>query len=164
VTAGVLASEGDVESLASRLRGLMASGVAGLSGTLSRLQQLGYTTSGYDNALTLDNPDALDNALANNLSSVQALFTTATTGVASRFSDYLDKITGDGGWLETRQGTLTKQSADIDRQIELMEKRIESDRERMLAAFMAMEQAQQRINTQLQYLTQQFNSTKSSSS
>jgi flagellar hook-associated protein 2 len=163
VTAGLLAGERDVNSLAARLRSLAASSVSGLSGAISRLSQLGYKTSGYDNQLTLDNADALDSALTNNLADVKALFTTATTGIAPRFTEYLDNITGDEGWIAVHQDTLTKQSADIDRQIEAMERRIASDRERMLAAFMAMEQAQQRINAQMEYLTRQFNNNSSNS-
>ena len=55
-----------------------------------------------------------------------------------------------------RQDRLSKQSAGIDTQISDQEKQVQANRQRLIDGFIAMETAQQRINQQLQYLSQRF--------
>lgn len=161
VTAGVLAGDRDVNDVASQLRSLVFSEVSGLSGTLSRLSALGYDTNGADDLLTLKDPDTLDQVLANDLARVKDLFTDEEDGIAIRLDEYLESVAGDEGSLIEHQDLLSEQSADIDGQIEELERIVQSNRERMIESFVAMEQAQAQINQQLQFLMQRFGSSAS---
>lgn len=158
VTAGILASDGDANEIARKLRTLATSSLSGLSGTIIRLEQLGYTSSGDNDSLTLTNGTALDNALSQNLSAVKDFFTNESDGFIKYFNDYLDKLIGDDGSLLNKDLSLTNQVKSIDDQISSMERIVQQTREQMIASFTAMEQAQSRINQQLQYLLQQFGS------
>jgi len=156
VTAGILAADGDANDISTTLRRTVFSQVSGLSGTLKHLADLGIQTSGNDNSLTLSDSTKLDDALTNNLTSVQELFSDSTHGIATNLASYLDHAIGDSGTIVSKQDGLTKQVANIDTQVADMEKLVQADRTRMLAAFTAMETAQQQTNQQLAYLTKNF--------
>ncbi len=158
VTAGTLANEGDADDIASSLRNLAFSTITGLSGALDHLSDLGIQTSGDDNKLTLDDTEALDSALGNNLSSVRQLFADETNGLGKRLADFLDKTIGDDGTLVAHQTTLTNQSSSITTQIAELERIVQANKEEMTAKFVAMETAQANLNQQLQYLLKQFSS------
>ncbi len=156
VTAGTLADEQEVSKISSQMRSLVYSSVSGLSGVIKQLEQLGYVTNGTDDSLTLDDSTMLDDALADNLSEVKALFSDETDGIATRFSAYLEKVTEDGGLIDVRQDTLTKQMADLDDQIAAQEVLVQAYHDRLVESFTAMETAQSNINLQLSYLTKTF--------
>lgn len=158
VTAGTLANEGDADEIASRLRSLTYSSLTGLSGVLDHLADLGIETSGDDNKLTLEDSEALDGALQDNLSSVRGLFADETNGLGKRLADFLDKTIGDDGTLVAHQTTLTKQATDITTQMAELERMVQASKEQMTARFVAMETAQANLNQQLSYLLQQFSS------
>lgn len=156
VTLGVLAGDGYAEEAASRLRAILNGQVSGLSGTIWRLEQLGYTANGYDNNLALTDSEALDDALANNLSGVADLFTHEDTGLLAQLQSYLEGVIGDEGSLVTRQETVTEQVADLDEQIAAQERYVQSQREQMIQRFVVMERTQAQLNQQLQFLSQRL--------
>lgn len=156
VTAGVLAGESDANEIASRLRNLVYQQVSGFAPVADHLADLGITTSGEDNQLRLSDEAALDNLLRNDPGAVQRLLTDESRGVAVRLQAYVDRLVGDDGTLIQKQTTLARQSSDIDAQIEEMERLVQANRQRMIEAFTAMEQAQAQINQQLQYLLRTF--------
>ncbi|MFZ2641261.1 MAG: flagellar filament capping protein FliD [Verrucomicrobiia bacterium] len=156
VTAGTLADEQEVSKISSQLRNAIYSSVSGLSGVIKQLEQLGYVTNGTDDSLSLDDSTKLDDALADNLSDVRALFSDTTNGLATRLSTYLEQVTDDGGLIDVRQDTLTKQMAGLDEQIAAQEVLVQAYHDRLVASFTAMETAQSNINQQLQYLTRTF--------
>lgn len=157
VTAGTLAGQSDANEMASRLRSLAFGTVSGLTGSLDRLSRLGIDTNGDNNNLTLEDAEALDDALLNSLDGVATLFTHATTGVAARLNTYLEDTAGDDGALETRIDGLGRQSSNIDQQITDMERLVQASRQRMIESFVKMEEAQAQINQQLQYLQRNLN-------
>ena len=159
VTAGILAGEGDPHEIASTLRKLSFGQVSGLTGALKSLADLGISTNGNDNNLSLTDETKLDAALANNLTGAQDLFTNDTAGLAVSLNSYLDKTIGDSGTLPTKQSNLTKQAADIDTQIADLERVVQADSQRMTDQFIAMEAAQAQLNQQLQYLQRSFGNT-----
>ncbi|MEN9603022.1 MAG: hypothetical protein RIS56_2628, partial [Verrucomicrobiota bacterium] len=57
------------------------------------------------------------------------------------------------------QDALTKQSSAIDTQVTDLEKRVQSNRQRLIDSFVQMETAQQTINQQLKFLQQRFGGT-----
>ena len=155
VTAGVLAADSDADEIATTLRRTTFSQVSGLSGVLDHLADLGITTSGDNNNLALSDESALDAALNDNLESLKQLFTDATGGIAVNLAAYLDRTIGDNGSLIAKQNGLTKQASDIDTQVAELEKIVQANRAQMLEQFTAMETAQQKVNQQLQFLSQQ---------
>lgn len=157
VTAGVLASEGDAEGIASTLRQLAYGAVSGLSGGLAHLEALGFKSNSEDDTLELDDGTMLDAALTDRLDDVEKLWLD-DDGIASRLTKYLDKVIGDDGSLQTKKDLLAKQSSGIDTQIEELERVVQANRDRLTNSFVAMERAQQNIKQQLQYLTQRFGS------
>lgn len=163
VTAGTLANSGDADDIATRLRRMVTGEVAGLTAVLNQLEDIGIISNGTDNSIKVDDETKLDNALANNLTTVKNLFADATTGLAAKLTKYLEDTIGDSGSLVTRQENITKQSAAIDTQIADLERIVLSNRDRMIASFVAMESAQAQINQQMQYLQNQFGGSSSSS-
>jgi flagellar hook-associated protein 2 len=156
VTAGVLADDSDSDLIGSTLRNSVFSTITGLSGTLNHLAKLGISTNGNDNTLTLDDSDQLDSVLSDDLEGVKQLFADSTNGLAVRLDAYLTKTVGDDGTLVAHQNSLTKQSSDIDQQIQDMERIISAHKDQMTESFVAMETAQAKLNQQLQFLNQQL--------
>lgn len=158
VTAGTLAGEGDAFSIASDLRRIVTSSLASLTGTVKRLEGIGISTNGDDNKLTLSDSEKLDDALTGNLNEVKSLFTHSTEGLAARLNSFLEKTVGDDGSLTKKQDNFDKQVASIDEQIAEQERRVQANRSQLITSFLAMEQAQQQINQQMQFLSQRFGS------
>lgn len=161
VTSGTLAGDQDTLNLNSRLRELMNSSVDGLSGTVKRLESLGFVSNGYDDSLSTSDLSGLDKALATNLSGLKDFFSNSSTGLAGKMDTFLTATIGDSGSLVTHQATLTKQSTDIDTQISDMEAQILIYQQQLNAGFVAMEVAQSKINQQLTYLAKTFGGTSS---
>ncbi|MBC8096271.1 MAG: flagellar filament capping protein FliD [Akkermansiaceae bacterium] len=156
VTAGVLAGESDADQIANSLRKTVFSTLAGMTGSLKHLADLGISTNGKDNNLTIENADTLDQALTTRLESVKEFFSDSTNGLATNLDAFLTRTVGEQGSLVAHQDSLSKQAGDIDKQILEMERLVQANKERMTASFVAMETAQARISQQLQYLTKQF--------
>ena len=164
VTAGLLAGDQDIESLNATLRNLMTGAVSSTSGSGVRLESLGFASNGTNDALSTADLSGLDSALAANLSGLKDLFTNSTNGLAVKLNSSLNNTIGENGSLVTHQTNLTKASTDIDTQISNMEKQVLVYQQSLTDEFVAMETAQAKINQQLQFLTQSFSSTSSSSS
>ena len=156
VTIGLLGNEPDASDIASRLRSQLNADVAGLFGTLRRLEGIGYVSNGNDNSLTLGDSAKLDSALANDLNGVKSLFTDSTHGLTTGLSSFLDKTIGDGGALNAHQDNITKQISAIDTQISDQERFVLSIKQKLTDSFVAMERAQARMTQQLAFLTKNF--------
>ena len=85
----------------------------------------------------------------------ELIFTQPDTGVATRMAAYLQKTIGEDGTLLKAQSELTRQSQNIDKQVTDLERWVVSYQQRLTASFVAMETAQQKINQQMQFLSQQ---------
>jgi len=94
--------------------------------------------------------------LRDNLGQVKTLFTLATYGIANNIYTYLDNVLDDEGSLATTQENMTDQAKDIDKQIADHERRVKSNREALIRSFVAMEEAQSKINQQMSYLASRF--------
>ena len=106
--------------------------------------------------MTLNDETALDDAIANHLSELKNLFNDSDKGIATQLNAYLEKMIGDDGAVIAKQDALTKQSSEIDTQVTDLEKRVQSNRQRLIDSFVQMETAQQTINQQLKFLQQRF--------
>ena len=157
VTLGVLAGESLVSmTITSDLRTNAIGDVTGLTGSITRLESIGYSTSGYSNQITLSDSAALDTALRENQGQVKSLFTTTTHGLAATMYTYLDTLLDDEGALETTQTNLTNQIKSIDEQIADHERRVQMNRETLIRGFVNMEQAQSKINNDMSFLMSRF--------
>lgn len=156
VSASALSGDRDAYDIAQKLRAAVFSEVSGVSGAIKHLSSLGYETSGNDNALKLADSTKLDSALESGLADVQSLFSTSGSGIAETLANYLDRTIGEEGSIVQKQDQLIKQSGALDAQITAQEKLVQQNRARLIAGFVAMEQAQANINQQLQYLTKRF--------
>ncbi len=157
VTLGVLAGESLVSmTITSDLRTKAIGDVTGLSGTITRLESIGYSTSGYSNQITLSDSATLDTALRENQGQVKSLFTTTTYGLATTMYTYLDTLLDDDGPLATTQTNLTNQIKSIDEQIADHERRVQMNRETLIRGFVNMEQAQSKINNDMSFLMSRF--------
>lgn len=158
VTRSTLAGDVDSNEIASKLRSIAFNQSTGLTGALNSLAKIGIDTSGDNDLLKLEDGTALDDAIANNLGGLKALFNDPTNGIATKLSTYLDKTIGESGSLITKQDALTKQSSEIDVQVTDLERRVQANRQRLIDSFVQMETAQQSLNQQLKFLQQRFGS------
>lgn len=161
VTAGTLAGEGDASGIAADLRRFVTASLSSATGTIKRLEGLGITTNGDDNKLALSDSTKLDAALSSNLNEVESLFTHSTEGLATKLTAYLERTVGDDGSLTKKQDNLDKQVSSIDDQITDQERQVQANRQQLITSFLAMEQAQQQINQQMQFLSQRFGASSS---
>ncbi len=157
VTLGVLAGESLVAmTITGDLRAAAIGDVTGLTGTITRLESVGYTSTGYSNQITLSDSSTLDTALRENLGQVKSLFTTTTHGLAESIYTYLDTLLDDDGSLATTQTNLTSQIKSIDQQIADHERRVQMNRDTLIRNFVNMEQAQSKINHDMSFLNSRF--------
>lgn len=158
ITAGVLAYDQTIFQLGSSLRSLLAPQLSGSpSSTIRGLSDLGYSTSGYSNEMTATNAASLTTALTSQLSEVQKFFSTTTTGLSDKITTFIKPMVDEiSGTLPQRQKGLTEQSSRLDDQLASMERRVLANRERLLAGFRAMEAAQAKSNSQIQFLNQKL--------
>lgn len=163
VTAALLADNREVQTWASELRSRAFSAVSGLSGTVSRLENLGIDFNSTDATLSIKDSAKMDAALTNNATSVAEFFTKDTTGFSAIFDDYLTDKLDTHGALQTQMDTLNKANTGIDAQIKTLNARLANQRELLTNAFIAMDNAKSLANQQQTTLDNMFNSTKSSS-
>jgi flagellar hook-associated protein 2 len=163
VTAGILTGDWQINDVASALRGKVAASLPGLSGTFTKLTDMGFDTNGTNNNLTLTDSGKLSDALASKLSAVKSFFTDSTNGLGTKLTSYLSGLIGDNGMLTSHQTALSDQSTAIDNQIAALERTITSDQQRMITQFTGMESAMARINQQQQFLTQNYGTSSGSS-
>lgn len=153
VTAGTLAGEREAYTISADLRRLVTTTLTAASGTIKRLENLGITTNGDNDQLSISDSEKLESALTTSLSEVRSLFMDEDEGLASTLEEYLEGTVGDEGILPEKQNNLDDQINDISEQITSLERQVQNNRQALIASFVAMEQAQQNINAQMQYLS-----------
>ncbi|MBE2212636.1 MAG: flagellar filament capping protein FliD [Opitutaceae bacterium] len=153
VTAGLMAGNREFTDIARQLRSQVFSAVGGASADMSRLESIGIDFEGTGSTLAVRDSAKLTDALTNDLSKVSALFTTSTTGISGRVDAYISRITLTGGQIDNQENSLEKQNTSLDKQIADLERRITAEQERLEASFIAMEEAQSKIQSQLSALS-----------
>jgi len=166
VTTSTLSGNQDVDRWASNLRSKVFGSISGLSGTVSRLADLGIDFNGSSSMLSVKDSTKLDNALANKPADVEAFFTNSTTGFASVMDTYLTSISGtDGtstGAVSKMSDQLLKSNLSIDTQIAQIQRQLESEKARLIAGFQAMQTAQQQAKSMIDTITNAFKTSSSS--
>jgi flagellar hook-associated protein 2 len=158
-TPGPLTGDLTASGIASSLRSMLSSVVSavGLPGSMNQLADLGITTNGQNNSVTLDS-SALTTALTNNINNIKTLFSDSSIGWSVQANTSLNNLIGDNGTLVNHQTTLTNKSNSINTQISTLETKITSDTAKWNSEFVAMEQAESQTNQELTYLSQQVSS------
>ena len=162
VTPGTLTGDMDAEGIADQLRQLTNASPPDMTGAVQSLNDLGITSNGTDNTLTVDST-TLDAALGSNLDAVQQLFTDPTSGLATTLNTYLTDTTGSDGVLASKESGFTQQKNNIATSITNLQNQISQNETKLQNEFVAMEAAISGINVQKQYLTDFFNEPASSS-
>lgn len=165
VTTALLASNREIQTWASTMRNKAFESISGLSGTISRLEHLGIDFTAGTSQLAIKDATKLDTALRDKPTEVESFFKTATTGFVAKFETYTTSIlgasgTGASGWLLSEKNLLTKGNTSIDTQIGNLQRRLDSEKARMEASFIAMERAQSQLQQMQQQLANMFASTK----
>ena len=161
VSTSTLTNTREVDNWASSLRSKAFAAVSGLSGTVSRLADLGIDFSGTSNQLNIRDSAKLNNALANNATDVAAFFSTAGTGFAASMDSYLNTLldsngSGSGGALMAIENTLTSQNSSVDVQIAQIQRQLAREKETLTASFQAMQAAQTQAKSMMDLLKNTF--------
>ncbi|HYC71888.1 MAG TPA: flagellar filament capping protein FliD [Opitutaceae bacterium] len=152
VTAGVLANHREAQAWAGELRSLAFGSIAGLGGTIARLDHLGLDFD-RDGKLAVEDDAKLTAALRDKPADVEAFFQTGATGMAAKFESLLDKMVDS---VDDQKERISKTNSDLDRQIADIERRLEQQRELLTSSFIAMETAQAQLQQQSSALTNAF--------
>jgi flagellar hook-associated protein 2 len=158
VTPGLFTGNMDVENMMVSLRQLVTASPGAAGSGVENLNDLGITSNGTDNTLSISNPNALSAALSNNLGAVQSLFTNPTTGLAHTLNSYLRNVTGLSGVLSTDEGSLTTQENTLHDSIKNLQAKISSDQTTLTTEFTNMETAINSINQEKNLLNEYFSS------
>jgi flagellar hook-associated protein 2 len=147
-----LAGDASLKSLQRALQGLTSQAVG--TGNVRTLADLGVKTA-RDGSLSID-ATVLGKAIAADPAAVNAIFTTATTGIAAATTALAQAYTNStDGILTVRtksiQGRITQLGKDITKQ----EAGLERYRDLLIAQFTAMEKVVAQLKSAGNYLTQQ---------
>lgn len=158
-TPGLLTGDQTASEIASNLRSIVTAVVnaPGMDGQVGSLNDLGITTDGDDNLLSISDPTALSNALANNLNDVTQLFSNSTSGLAVQMNSFLSDALNTNGTVANQQATLSSESSNITTQISNLEAKISNDTAQWTSEFQNMETAESQTNSELTYLSQSVN-------
>ena len=143
---GPLLGDGTLQIIQSRLYRMISGNSTGATGALTRFSQLGITF-GDGGKLSFDETKFRD-AYAASPDAVATFFTDSKTGRAAALAKQIESINGATGLLKKRNTTLDDQEQLLNERIDRMNTLLDSKKQRLLAQFVAMEQALAKINTQ----------------
>lgn len=155
-TPGTLTGDSNTNDIVTSLRTLVSQveNIAGTSGSVTQLADLGFQSNGNNNTIALSNSSTLTSMLSSHLNDVKALFSDPAKGLATQLNTYITNTIGPNGTLPARTADLTKQSQDITTQISNLETKISNDTQQWNSEFAAMETAESQTNQELTYITQ----------
>ncbi|MCT8987230.1 flagellar filament capping protein FliD [Shewanella phaeophyticola] len=149
-TAAALQGDSMIRSLESQLRKMVSERVS-VDGVESALYELGISTD-RDGKLSIDD-DKLSDAVTNNMSLVEGVFSTSDTGLAYQFDDLVESYTKTGGIIDARNNTYTSQTSRLADQREAFTLKMEQLEARLLKQFNAMDLVVSELNSQGSSLT-----------
>ncbi len=156
VTAAVLSSSREIQSWSDSLRSIAFGTIAGLSGTIARLENLGIDFKSGTSQLEIKSGTTLDTALRDKASDVAQFFQTASTGLTGQLTAFLARVSTAN---TAQQTNISTANTGIDAQIAAIQRRLDQQKELLTASFIAMETAQSRIQSQANALNKAFPST-----
>lgn len=162
--AATLNGDSTVRSIASRLRSLANSDVAGTASGTQRLADIGISFQ-TDGSLKLDSAK-LTSALGDPTKDVASIFgnATGTAGIAASIGSEVKAMLGVGGLVSNRTDGLNSTIRSLNNRKDALEQRMERIEARLQAQFTALDKMMSSMNATSQYLTQQLASLSSSTS
>lgn len=175
VKEGLLSDSSILRNVKSSLRGLLSKEVAGIVDEFNTLSEVGITTVPYVRGVSKDagkitiDETKLKNAIESNPDAVKALFTNnpgfeSQEGIAvtmyNKVNDLMNTVMKQagrlGGLSNDVSTTLGKQIYDLETKISRMEILLNKKEDNYYKRFSLMEQAIQKGNAQLSWLSQQL--------
>lgn len=151
-----LTGDSTLRYLQTRLQSLVSALVPG-TGTVRSLADIGLKTSSKDGSLSID-ATVLGAALEREPGSLNALFSTAGTGVQALTTGFAQAFTRSGdGLITSRKESLDASAKRMDDDVLRMQARIDSYRAGLVKRFTAMEDAISKIKSTGTFLTSQWN-------
>jgi flagellar hook-associated protein 2 len=151
-----LSGEASLRSLQARLQRVGAAAVSTLA-SVRTLSDLGVKSK-RDGSLEID-AAALTAAIGRDPAAVNAVFATATEGVAAQVGALVDAYTRAGdGILVSRKASLDRSVRAMDGRASDLQARLDRYRESLVAQFTAMETTISSLKSSGNYLLQQLNS------
>lgn len=150
---GTLLGDATVRSVKDKLRRDLSEAMPELSGSFTSLVSIGITTASTG-FLEID-PDTLTSAIDANFNDVGKIFAN-TNGVAVRMDKVVEDTLGSTGAIETRENSLKTILDRVEDQREILNRRMESVRSRLLDQFNAMDRLVAQLNTTSSFLGAQL--------
>jgi flagellar hook-associated protein 2 len=148
-----LAGDPAIRSLQASLQSLLVAPVAG-AGTVTTLAGLGLKTA-HDGSLSIDTT-TLNAAMASDPNAFNAIFSTASTGLASTVQNLVDQQTLTGsGVLALDQKGMNDQISAITAQTATLQEQVTAYQDNLNAEFAAMESTISNLKATGTYLTAQ---------
>jgi len=152
---GTLFGDTGLSSMLTSLRGAVSQTIAGMSGTLKSLSDIGIST-GAANTGTSINQDSVDGKLTLDTTKLSAALdadpagvrtllggTAGTDGFSQAFASVLSPFTDAGGILDTRISSATSDLADISDRLTAFDSRMDAKQAYYQKQFTALETALQ---------------------
>ncbi|MGB3287881.1 MAG: flagellar filament capping protein FliD [Burkholderiaceae bacterium] len=144
------------DSLARQVQSQLRSAlnVAGSSGVVRTLSQMGITTNPRDGLLEVDNTK-LAAALKDNMVDVQKLFA-GENGVSAKMAAAADVFVKSGGSIASATDSMTNTLKDLESQYTAMSDRIDAKMENYRQQFSKLDTMMAQMNSVSSYLSQQL--------
>ncbi|MGR3970769.1 flagellar filament capping protein FliD [Shewanella sp. 1180_01] len=155
-TAAALQGDSMVRSIESQLRSISSERIDTDGGNSIALYDIGIKTDRYGK-LSIDDTK-LDKVLSEDMSSVEALFSTPDKGLANRFYDLADSYVKSRGLIDSRQTGYTNQQSQITDQREAFKLKMDQLTARLTKQYNAMDLVVGKLNQQSSGLIDRINS------
>jgi flagellar hook-associated protein 2 len=156
ITRGVLADAREVLEFGKKLRSVAFAAGTGLTGSITQLSNLGLDFDGKDSVLKVAQSTLLSSQLENAALSVEQFLDGSSEGLVQRLQAVIDAQTLTGGGLKNKASTYSSRQLALDDQIATFERRLSAEKARLESKFIAMEQAQARIQEQQKAFARAF--------
>jgi flagellar hook-associated protein 2 len=143
-------------TLVSQLRNALGAAVPGQPAGFESLNSVGISFQA-DGSLKLD-AARFDKAMNENPQAVSALFTGGNgyTGMGARISSLVDSFTGTNGVITSRNKSINDRIANVGRQVDALDLRMERVQKNYLAQFTAMEKIVAQLQGTSSFLSNQL--------
>ena len=150
---GALLGDSTTQNLATQLRNIIGGAVSGTGSAYTLLTQIGITSS-KEGTLTLDSA-ALSTALANDIGSVQKMFS-AASGFGTQVNSLLSDALQTGGPIDSKTQSLQADLKDIGTQQDALNTKMNAEQARLMAQYSALDTLVATLKSTQDYLTQQL--------
>lgn len=154
--ASALQGDSIIRSLESQLRGISSERIDVGNGQSGALYDMGITVDRYGKMVV--NDTKLDSVIASDMSLVEGIFATTTTGLANRFDDVANSYVKSGGIIDGRNKTYTNETSRLTDQRTAFSLKMEQLQARLQKQFNAMDLIVSQLNQQSNGLADRLNS------